>query len=353
MGLALGVDFIPVERALAYHNTPWMDWWSVADDPDRVKNAYYARQRIPFAEDYGGSVWFLDFDPAAAGGAGQVIAIFRDMPETVYCLAPSFDSFVKTILGEFDAGRVSAAAPDRLLFQIAEANMAWPTIMLSAQYRSRGATTAKRGLEGAWSDVANASMRNVLPPDWKDRHNDVAFVPLIKEVTVSSPEMVAEIDRLADFPALQFVTINVPGVTLAASKLSVLSGRPLYQLSLRTPSADFENFPELPELRDLTILDPRAPVTSALAKCPRLHRLTLRLPAGEPLKMLEPLRELRECALFGDGVRALTDSEVATLAGLSKLTTLSLHGVPFFDARPLAAAEQLTSLHQSTQPAAF
>lgn len=80
-------------------------WNSLADNPELCKNKYDSSNRIPIIEDYGGSIWYLDFDVAEKGIAGQVICIFRDMPETIYNVAQSLDAYLLLILNELAEGR--------------------------------------------------------------------------------------------------------------------------------------------------------------------------------------------------------------------------------------------------------
>ena len=86
---------------------------AVADLPDDVgglaigpvRTVAYDERWLPIAERNGDVIWFLDFDPAPGGTAGQVIRVDLECGEWVVC-APSFESYLAAYLDELRAGRV-------------------------------------------------------------------------------------------------------------------------------------------------------------------------------------------------------------------------------------------------------
>ena len=103
-GLFFGDEFLSVEGIRAH----WDNWKSLEDEglnaqfadqmsskpPGAVKPLYHNPKWIPFTHDGGGNHSGVDFDPAAQGHAGQVIAFGRDLDEKCL-LAGSFDGFLE------------------------------------------------------------------------------------------------------------------------------------------------------------------------------------------------------------------------------------------------------------------
>lgn len=70
-----------------------------------VRTMAYNERWLPIADRNGDVTWFLDFDPAPGGTAGQVIRVDLECNEWVVC-APSFEAYLAAFLDELRAGRV-------------------------------------------------------------------------------------------------------------------------------------------------------------------------------------------------------------------------------------------------------
>lgn len=85
----------------------WVAWNDLAQDGEfddrcaqvdpRIRRAWWLPHWIPFTSDGAGNHHCLDLDPAATGSFGQIIRIYHDMPDRVYC-APDFLSWVREYL---------------------------------------------------------------------------------------------------------------------------------------------------------------------------------------------------------------------------------------------------------------
>ncbi len=107
--MGLGMWMQDVYRSCNYHSTDWMNWFSIADNPHLCKDNYYSKKRVPIMEDGGGSIWFLDYDPAEEGKAGQVICVFRYQPEIVFNCFDSFEELLQTAIVALESGEVQVS----------------------------------------------------------------------------------------------------------------------------------------------------------------------------------------------------------------------------------------------------
>lgn len=116
--------FNSIQTSIDFNKQELYNWKYIADNPELCKNQYQSKKRIAFMQDFGGSVWFLDYDPATQGTLGQVICIFRDFPETIYNVAPSFEAFLQLVLLEFEENPVHRNTDyDNLSFDVMKQNM--------------------------------------------------------------------------------------------------------------------------------------------------------------------------------------------------------------------------------------
>jgi len=72
-----------------------------ADDSGLIRGCIFSPGWTTFGDDGGASQLAIDFDPAARGIAGQVIALYEDGTEHV---AESFDSFLTGIVEDIGSG---------------------------------------------------------------------------------------------------------------------------------------------------------------------------------------------------------------------------------------------------------
>lgn len=73
-GLAFGWFFTSLGRAAARQQSDESGWYASPDNPDQVQPRSHSSRRLPIAEDYGGSVIYLDYDPAPGGTPGRSAA---------------------------------------------------------------------------------------------------------------------------------------------------------------------------------------------------------------------------------------------------------------------------------------
>jgi cell wall assembly regulator SMI1 len=356
LGLMLGVELIPLARVAAQPPATDSFWDSIADNPHLVQDRYADPRRLPFAEDYGGSVWYLDFDPAAEGTPGQVIVIFRDMPETIYCVAPSFEAFVAIIMAEIKAGRVQAGEDGRLQFDwMQQGSMYVPTVALNARLAKPNPQPPPagrmEGLSPLWHGAIVAPMRNVLERKYLDQPLDDSVVALIKEIEIQDAAMLDDMGVLAHFDKLQFVNFNVP-TAIGAAQLQGLAGKRITNLRVAGPVSGLAALSTLPVLHNLTLLADVAAEATAIAGFTRLRQLSLRLNRTVPFaEWLKPLAALKELSLFSDGNYEVSEADVEVLAALPQLGSAAFYGVRYFDARPLRQSRSLTHLSVFPAPA--
>jgi len=74
--------------------------------PDEgVRDVWWSKWWVPFAQDASGNFLCLDLDPAPVGDRGQVIAVWHDMP-TRPVRAPSFDAWLSGVVDDIEAGQL-------------------------------------------------------------------------------------------------------------------------------------------------------------------------------------------------------------------------------------------------------
>lgn len=106
-GLVYGYELLSTEQI----KENWNNWRLVEADgmndecadfmssrpPGVIKALYTNSKWIPFAHDYGGNHFGIDFDPAEAGLVGQIIAFGRDEDEK-QLKAQNIEDFFSTLL---------------------------------------------------------------------------------------------------------------------------------------------------------------------------------------------------------------------------------------------------------------
>ena len=326
LGLGLGLFFMEIDRILAMYTMEFMDWFSIADNPELTKNIYRGKLRIPFVEDGGGSQWFLDYDPNKKGKMGQTIVIFRDMPETIYNVAPSFEAYLQLIIDEIEHGAVRVIEDQTLVFTGAETGYYRYSAVQSRKLGGKKALPPKdafKGMNEGWQ-FAVTGMRNFLTIRGIEelRPEDAHFV---KELRIT-PDLMPNFHYIQHFKNLQFLTIAAPEMVFSKENQAILANKPLTYLQITSEVSDISFLKKLPQLQELILTNLKDATLEELAKLPNLRKLNLVLNVSpDNLTFLKKCKNLQELTLGSANEETkLSKKDVETIAQCPKLSYLAL-----------------------------
>jgi len=290
-GLAFGWFFTSLGRAAVRQQGDEAGWYASPDNPDQVQPRSHSSRRLPIAEDYGGSVIYLDYDPAPGGTPGQLILLLRDNPTTIYSVAPSLTVFLELILTEFKAGRVAARAEEEYL-EFACATGPYEAFWSDLSHRWRPAAAALP--TGAADPLA------ALSPLWRERIEQDSG-PLtssqlhrVRTLLVNEVAMLPDLANILLFPAVR--TLDLYAHPLTTAHLDLVAQTKVNFLTLAGVLPDLTPLTRLPNLRTLRLVDATVESLAPLAALPHLETLELELvevPDLRPLADFPALQVLK------------------------------------------------------------
>jgi cell wall assembly regulator SMI1 len=289
-GLALGWFFMSLGRAEAQQRSDEESWYASPDNPDQVQPRSHASRRLPLVEDYGGSIIYLDYDPAPGGTPGQLILLLRDNPTTIYSVAPSLTVFLKLISTEFKAGRVAARAGEEYL-EFACAAGPYEAFWSDLSHRWRSAERPRP------PETAASLAR--LSPLWREKieqdsgHFTSSQLHRVRTLLVNDVAMLPDLATILLFPNVR--TLDLYAHPLTAAHLDLVAQTEVNFLTLADVLPDLTPLTRIPNLRTLRLVNATVRSLAPLAALPHLETLELELvvvPDLRPLAALETLQVL-------------------------------------------------------------
>ncbi|MGI4870291.1 MAG: SMI1/KNR4 family protein [Janthinobacterium lividum] len=293
LGLAFGWFFTSLGRALVRLPADEYGWHANPDNPDQVKPQSHSTRRLPIVEDYGGSIIYLDYDPAPGGTPGQLILIFRDDPTTIYSVAPSLDTLLELVLAEFEAGRVQAAEDGENHLEFAATEGPYEAFWSDLSNRWRSKPLAQ--------PAESATSLAALPALWRQKIEqldgpfDPAKLHRVRTLLVNDPAMLPDLANILLFPKLRTLDLYAHPVT--AEHLALVAQTKVTSLTLAGVLPDLTPLTYLTKLRRLSLVDATVPSLAPLAALLHLEALELELVEVPNLRPLASLRNLQELTL--------------------------------------------------------
>ena len=292
MGLALGWFFMPLSRAESRLQTDDASEYASPDNPDQVQPRTHASRRIPLVDDYGGTVIYLDYDPAPGGTPGQLILIFRDSPTTIYSVAPSLQVFLEIILNELIAGRVTPLE-DKKYLEFACRDGQYETFWQDLSHRWR---SLKQALPAAPTDRLAA-----LSPLWRQKITDEngpftgAQLHRVRTLLVNDNAMLPDLANILLFPKVR--TLDLYAHPLTPAHLALVVQTKVASLTLAGVLPDLTPLARLTTLRTLDLVDATVESLAPLADLLQLETLELELVVVPDLRPLASLANLQALTL--------------------------------------------------------
>lgn len=324
--MGLGLWMIDIDRANCYHNTEWMDWHSIADNPHLCKDVYYSRKRVPIMEDGGGSFWFLDYDPASEGTLGQIICVFRDQPEIIFNCFTSFEELLNTIVLEIES--------DNVTVDESMENFNFNNYNLQYNYcANKSATYHKESV------LIPNDFFDTLSPKWLHAVSNATHNPIINRGGISAKPheglAVKEID-IRDFnmmdnfaevmqylPNVQFLNI-CKEANLKKEDYEVINKLRLHTLVINCPVNEIATLTNNDSLRILGLARMYDVDINEIAVYKNLVKLDIqRKNENPPLQFLSQLEKLEELQLWHEELTTVKMEDVRVIERLPKLTLLS------------------------------
>jgi cell wall assembly regulator SMI1 len=362
-GITFGWLFIPLERTRGYftgRDALYADSpeYVNPDNPDQVKPYARSPKRIPIVEDYGGSVMYLDLDPAPKGHFGQLVLIFRDYPDTIYSVAPSLDALIKLLIDHFKNGRFKLIDEEYLDFDREGLPSYGFWAELSRQWRSEEPVLSPHAID-SFDKLPELFIQDIIREndDFVNQRFSVKDAYKIRQLQIREAARDDNWDFLELFSNLTIVDSQIPVEGKLAEKLtSIIS------LRLSVPIRDLEPISHLRLLRSLELDCQHIQSIALLARLEKLQTIRLHNGHGQSLRPLQQLRNLEQLSLGrnypSDGVSVWTDWETLTkmpqlvrlevsntnfdhlwlLKNLPNLAHIELAGCSFTDYEPLLEA---------------
>jgi cell wall assembly regulator SMI1 len=349
-GLALGWFFMPLGRVEARLRGDEDSWYASPDNPDQVQPRSHASRRLPIVEDYGGSIIYLDYDPAPGGTPGQLILLLRDNPTTIYSVAPSLTVFLELILAEFKAGRVAARDEDDYL-DFACAAGPYEAFWSDLSHRWRSA-------DRALPPAAAASLDH-LAPLWQEKIEQDSG-PLtssrlhrVRTLLVNDVAMLPDLATMLLFPNVR--TLDLYAHPLTAAHLDLVAQTKVSFLTLAGVLPDLTPLTRISNLRTLRLADATVESLAPLATLPHLETLELEMVVVPDLRPLAALATLQVLALTNSRRRpaGLPHPEwppLAVLSTLPQLESLRVDDTNFADLGALRAFPRLCHVSLANCP---
>lgn len=291
-GLALGWFFTSLGRAEARLQADDAGWYASPDNPDQVRPQSHSSRRIPIVEDYGGSIIYLDYDPAPGGTPGQLILLLRDSPTTIYSVAPSLTVFLELILEELTAGRVAVRKGEEYL-EFACSAGPYETFWGDLSYRWRSAALALPAGDAAALAALSPLWRQAIELDSGPCTSDQLH--RVRTLLVNDPAMLPDLANILLFPAVR--TLDLYAHPLTAAHLALVAQTQVVFLTLAGVLPDLTPLTHLSGLRTLRLVDATVESLAPLAALPHLEELELELVVVPDLRPLASLRSLQALTL--------------------------------------------------------
>jgi cell wall assembly regulator SMI1 len=352
--LGLGVFFTSIEKSILFLQTEWYDWHSLADNHELCKNRYFSKKRIPFMEDGGGSTWFLDYDPAAQGTAGQVICIFRDFAETIYNVAPSFKAFLQLILTEFEQNRVKIHSDyDSFDFECLQGNLPifWAAqSILQAPHLPKIPDDFFVNMSEDWKYACSNGGKNFV------KNRDGVFLGdkndayMVREIWIGSDDMMADFDNLKHLPKVQFLTMRGVTVSLEDKHIDIIKMLRLTSLDISNPVKNIGRLAQIEVLQILRLENVTDSDIGELAELKNIRNLDITLsepyPSFEFVSKMDNLETLR---LTFKSKYKLPKTDVEAISKVPKLNSLSFINAAFSNWEVLENCKTLVALSNYIQ----
>ena len=349
-GLAFGWFFMSLGRAEAQQRGDAASWYANPDNPDQVQPRSHASRRLPLVEDYGGSIIYLDYDPAPGGTPGQLILLLRDNPTTIYSVAPSLTVFLELILTEFKAGRVAARAGEAYL-EFAGAAGPYEAFWGDLSHRWRSA-------ERALPPAAAASLAH-LSPLWREKIEQDSG-PLtssqlhrVRTLLVNDVAMLPDLATILLFPDVR--TLDLYAHPLTAAHLDLVAQTEVNFLTLAGVLPDLTPLTRIPNLRTLRLVDATVASLAPLAALPHLETLELEMVVVPDLRPLAALATLKVLTLANSRRQPASQPHpewppLAVLGALPQLESLQVDDTNFADLGALRAFPRLCHVSLANCP---
>ncbi|MEO3946364.1 SMI1/KNR4 family protein [Gorillibacterium sp. CAU 1737] len=334
----------------------------LSNQKDQILEGPYRSGWIPFADDGGGSFLVMDLMPGPAGSYGQIITIDHDS-DISYVLAESLSGFLDFVVNGFAKGQLVLDEEEDA--EEGERVISWKSGHLFGDVLALTGTAGDAyadsiALHGFWAEYFKdelvedristqtlAKTRMVfIKANEGEKFDEVSLEPLkhmgnLKELiihanNIASFEPLREVSSLAkviigskafqetDLPYLQEAgsvkELTLVGLSLqdveALEKLKSLKKLRLYKGSI-------QNLDSIGNLTNLTELSLDKMEVGTLDYLSRLTKLTELELKNVPISHLGFLRSLTKLRVFSTDRKAVDESQLELVCGLSKLQELT------------------------------
>jgi cell wall assembly regulator SMI1 len=323
--MGFGSWIIDTERAKCYHNTEWMDWHSLADNPHLCKDQYYSKKRVPIMEDGGGSSWFMDYDPAPEGKMGQIVCVFRDQPEIVLNCFDSFEDLLLTIIEEVDKGRVSLdESMNSFIFRNYDVGYNY-FANKSATYHKNTLTVPTdffTSLSPEWlAAVSNATHNPIINRDGITATPQEALA--VKEIDIRDPKMMDSFVEVMQYlPNVQFLEI-CKDVELTDAHYKIIKKLRLHRLAIGCPVRHIAKLTDKNALRSLSLLRMYDADINEIAVYKNLIKLDIQRKNDSPsLAFLPKMKRVEELQLWHEELTIVKLEDVEAISKMPKLSCI-------------------------------
>ncbi len=322
--MGLGMWMQDVYRSCNYHSTDWMNWFSIADNPHLCKDNYYSKKRVPIMEDGGGSIWFLDYDPAEEGKAGQVICVFRDQPEIVFNCFDSFEELLQTAIAALESGEVKVSDMQSFDYGYTGNGINY--------YANKSATYHKNN-----PTIPDGFFQS-LSPEWLFAVSEATHNPIInrggifakpqealavKEIQIRNPAMMDSFVEVMQYlPNVQFLYFSKE-IILNHAHYAIIKKLRLHSLTINCPVKNIATLTDSKSLRNLSLARMYEADINEIAVYENLVKLDIqRKDDAVSLSFLPKMQHVEELQIWHEVQTVVGIENVKHIEKMPKLCTL-------------------------------